>query len=179
MNARQPIASSTPDRTEQSLGKIAVQLPELIRMAHRVETVHKNKVNVPAGLASLLETIHEDLLGHMMKEENVLSPMLKSGEHPHIAKPISMMNAEHIRHRQALERVNALTNDATPPDGACNTWRALYLGIAQFNEDLTNYIHLENDPLFPASESAPATVSAPAPAKQTGCGGGGNGCGCH
>ena len=83
-----------------------------------------------------------------------------------------MMRAEHISHGEALDRVNALTNDATPPTGACNTWRALYTGIAQFNEDLINHIHLENNVLFPAFESAAA------PAK-SGCGGGGHGCGCQ
>jgi regulator of cell morphogenesis and NO signaling len=148
MNARQPIASNTPDRTEQSLGSIAVQLPELIRMAQRVETVHKNNANVPAGLASLLESINEDLLDNTAR-------------------------SEHIKHGEALDRINALTNDATPPQGACNTWRALYLGIAQFNNDLTNHIHPENNGQFPAYESAPE------PAKQSGCGGGGGGCGCQ
>ena len=142
-------------------------------MAHRVETVHKNNVSVPAGLASLLEAINEDLQDHMMKEENILFPMLKSGGHPHVVQPISMMRSEHISHSDTMDRVNALTNDATPPQGACNTWRALYLGIAQFNEDLINHIHLENNVLFPAFESAPE------PAKQSGCGGGGRGCGCQ
>ena len=34
------------------------------------------------------------------------------------------------------------------PQGACNTWRALYAGIAQLNDDLINHIHLENNVLF-------------------------------
>ena len=36
------------------------------------------------------------------------------------------------------------------PQGACNTWRALYAGIAQLNDDLINHIHLENNVLFPS-----------------------------
>lgn len=247
MNARQPLVSNTPDRTEQSLGSIAVQLPgatavfrelrldfccnghvslrqaahdknldladvvnqlsalehtedlpdemtatalvdhivaryhdvhrtqlpELIRMAHRVETVHQNNPNVPAGLAQLLESIRDDLLDHMVKEETVLFPLFKAGGNPQMGQPIDMMRAEHISHAEAMERVNALTNDATPPAGACNTWRALYLGIAQFNEDLINHIHLENNVLFPAFETENA------PATRSGCGGGGNSCGCQ
>ena len=43
----------------------------------------------------------------------------------------------------------ALTHDAQAPAGACNTWRALYAGIAQLNDDLINHIHLENNVLFP------------------------------
>jgi regulator of cell morphogenesis and NO signaling len=149
------------------------QLPELIRMAHRVETVHQNNPHVPAGLANLLEEMQQELLDHMMKEESILFPMLKTGGHPFVGQPIGMMRTEHINHGEALDRVNALTNDATPPTGACNTWRALYTGIAQFNDDLINHIHLENNILFPAFETTTAQT------KSTGCGGGGGGCGCQ
>ncbi len=50
----------------------------------------------------------------------------------------------------------ALTHDATPPQGACNTWRALYAGINQFSDDLIAHIHLENNQLFPQYEPARA-----------------------
>ena len=43
-----------------------------------------------------------------------------------------------------------------PPAGACNTWRALYAGIAQLHDDLINHIHLENNVLFPQFEAQPA-----------------------
>ncbi len=150
------------------------QLPELIRMALRVETVHKNTPHVPTGLADLLQVMQQELLDHMMKEEQILFPMLKSGGNPFVTQPISMMRAEHIHHGGMLDRLNALTNDATPPAGACNTWRALYSGIAQLNEDLIKHIHLENNVLFPAFEA-----SAHATRPTGGCGGGGHGCGCQ
>jgi regulator of cell morphogenesis and NO signaling len=54
------------------------QLPELIRMARRVEAVHRDHPLVPTGLADLLEEAEQDLLSHMMKEENILFPMLQS-----------------------------------------------------------------------------------------------------
>ncbi|MDR3370834.1 iron-sulfur cluster repair protein YtfE [Rhodoferax sp.] len=124
------------------------QLPELIRMASRVEAVHRENPQVPAGLADLLEVMEQELLSHMDKEESVLFPMLKAGGNPFINQPISMMRAEHVDHGAMLERLLTLTNDATPPDGACTTWRALYAGVAQFRDDLVNHIHLENNVLF-------------------------------
>ncbi|EER59952.1 protein of unknown function DUF542 ScdA domain protein [Acidovorax delafieldii 2AN] len=144
------------------------QLPELIRMAHRVEAVHRANPDVPAGLGDLLEEIQEELLSHMHKEEAILFPMLKSGGNPFVGQPIGMMRAEHVDHGAALDKLNALTNDATPPAGACNTWRALYAGIAQFGDDLVNHIHLENNVLFPQFEAAPAAAG--------GCGS--SGCAC-
>jgi len=148
------------------------QLPELIRMAHRVETVHRANPEVPAGLAELLEYMQADLLSHMQKEEGILFPMLKSGGNPFVTQPISVMRSEHVSHIAVIEKLNALTNNATPPAGACNTWRALFTGIGQLIEDLMNHIHLENNVLFPYYEAkARQNQSA------GGCGGSG-GCQC-
>ncbi len=148
------------------------QLPELIRMARRVEAVHRDNPQVPTGLAQLLETMEQELLAHMEKEEQILFPIMKAGGNPFVSRPIAMMRQEHIGHGQLLDHVLGLTNDATPPQGACNTWRALYAGIAQLSEDLINHIHLENNVLFPKFESA--QDASPAAAK--GCGSGGCGC---
>ena len=133
------------------------QLPELIRMARRVEAVHRDNPDVPAGLADHLETMEQELLSHMQKEELILFPMLKSGGNPFVNQPIGMMRLEHVDHGVALDTLLALAHDATPPAQACNTWRALYAGIAQLRDDLINHIHLENNVLFPAFDAVATT----------------------
>ena len=50
------------------------ELPELIRLAKRVEAVHKEHPSAPAGLASALEHILGELTMHMQKEELILFP---------------------------------------------------------------------------------------------------------
>ncbi len=112
------------------------QLPELIRMARRVEAVHRDRPDVPAGLADLLEGIKSEMLDHMAKEETILFPLFKAGGHPMVAHPIGVMRHEHVAHGAQLERLAALTHDHVPPPAACNTWRALYAGTRQFTEDL-------------------------------------------
>ena len=134
------------------------QLPELIRMARRVEAVHRDHAEAPHGLAELLENMEEELISHMLKEETILFPALKSGRNAIVSQPIAMMRTEHLDHGAQLDKLLALTQDATPPAGACNTWRALYAGIAQLNDDLINHIHLENNVLFiQFDESKPST----------------------
>ena len=177
------------------------QFPELIRMAHRVETVHRGRPGVPAGLGDFLEALQQELTTHMHKEEAVLFPMLKAGGNPFVVHPIAMMRAEHVDHAAALDHLDALTNNANSPAGACNTWRALYTGVAQLREDLVHHMHLENNVLFPQFEATTATATATQPAKAAvpaaaatapagaaianappqsgGCGGGGGGCGCQ
>jgi regulator of cell morphogenesis and NO signaling len=105
----------------------------------------------------------------MEKEEQIIFPNLRAGGTAMIAYPIGIMRQEHTSHGEMLEHLMGMTQDATPPDGACNTWRALYAGIAQLHDDLINHIHLENNVLFPRFE--------PQPMAQAGCGSG-SGCGC-
>ncbi len=131
------------------------QLPELVRMARRVEAVHRDHPAVPVGLATLLESMEAELLEHMEKEEQVLFPALEQ-DGLGVDGPIGVLRDEHTGHGALLEQLAALTGDHTPPLGACNTWRALYAGTAQLTEDLISHIHLENNLLFPRFEPAGA-----------------------
>jgi regulator of cell morphogenesis and NO signaling len=128
------------------------QLPELARMARRVEAVHRDHPQVPKGLANHLETMERELLEHMEKEEQILFPMLKAGGNPMVIHPIGMMRHEHVSHGAQLEKLNHLTSNHQPPEGACNTWQALYAGTARLTEDLIEHIHTENNLLFPQFE---------------------------
>lgn len=125
------------------------QFPELIRLANRVEQVHGNKADCPVGLAEHLWNMQQELESHMLKEEQILFPMLQRGmKLPQSQGPIAVMRFEHDQHGTALERMAELTNDITPPENACNTWRALYRGLEELRDDLMQHIHLENNILF-------------------------------
>ena len=125
-----------------------IQLPELARLARRVEHVHSDKPGCPLGLADHLTYMQQELESHMQKEEQILFPMLKAGHNNMVQGPISMMRFEHEQHGEGLDELARLTNDITPPAGACVTWRALYTGLTQLREDLMQHIHLENNILF-------------------------------
>jgi regulator of cell morphogenesis and NO signaling len=124
------------------------QLPELIRLAQRVEHVHAGRPDCPTGLAAHLERLYGELENHMQKEERMLFPMMVGGLQGMLTGPITVMRREHDDHGAALAVIDDLTNNITPPAGACNTWRALYLGLETFKTDLINHIHLENNILF-------------------------------
>lgn len=125
------------------------ELPELTRLARRVEAVHRENADVPHGLADLLEHMAGELGAHMCKEEQVLFPLMRQGGHPMISGPIAMMLSEHDDHGAQLRELERLTTDFTAPDGACTTWRALYAGSRKLADDLMEHIHIENNLLFP------------------------------
>lgn len=124
------------------------QLPELIRLAQRVEQVHGDRDDCPTGLTDLLRYLLQELESHMLKEEHILFPALLDGLGSKTAAPISVMRMEHEHHGEALQRLLELTRQITPPEDACNTWRALYRGLDEFVSDLMQHIHLENNVLF-------------------------------
>jgi len=130
------------------------QLPELIELATKVESVHADHPDVPRGLAVLLQQMHSELLDHMAKEEGVLFPMLARGGNSFVTHPICVMMSEHEEHARRLTQLMALTRQATPPAGACTTWVRLCTATKTFSEDLQKHIQLENTVLFPQFDSS-------------------------
>ena len=60
-----------------------------------------------------------------------------------------MMEAEHEDAGEILRQIFQLSDGYTPPSGACNTYRAFYAKLQEFEEDLHHHVHLENNILFP------------------------------
>lgn len=133
------------------------ELPELVTLARRVETVHARHPDMPHGLADLLERIRQELDSHMCKEELILFPAMARAEAATggLEAPISCMRHEHDDHGASLRELEALTRNFTLPDGACRTWQALYAGSAKLADDLMEHIHLENNLLFPRFTPSP------------------------
>lgn len=156
-----PEQNPIPDSVEELISHILERyhqvhrrdLPELRNLAVRVEKVHAEHPAVPVGLSDLLARIQGELESHMQKEEQVLFPLMLAGGNPMIVHPIGMMRHEHDSHGEELRVLAVLTNDMTLPDGACNSWRALYAGLAKLAKDLTEHIHIENNVLFPRFEA--------------------------
>lgn len=129
--------------------RLRAELPELIDMADKVERVHASKPTCPRGLASHLRMIHEAILDHMAKEEQVLFPMIRSGNRHRAGAPIRVMEQEHEDHGRNLEYLRTLTHDFVAPPEACATWKALCLRLNRLSDELMEHIHLENNVLFP------------------------------
>tara|TARA_R110002094_G_scaffold149604_5_gene138194 strand:- start:388 stop:1065 length:678 start_codon:yes stop_codon:yes gene_type:complete len=125
------------------------ELPRLLEMAQRVEKVHADKASCPHGLAKVIANLKADLIQHMEKEEQILFPMIVRGDGANAAAPIQVMEQEHVDAGDALTAIRKLTTDYQPPADACGTWRALYLGLDEFEQDLMKHVHLENYVLFP------------------------------
>lgn len=60
-----------------------------------------------------------------------------------------MMEAEHAAAGDELYVIRSLSNNYAPPEDACTTYRVSFSELKQFEEDLHQHVHLENNILFP------------------------------
>lgn len=134
------------------------ELPRLHAMTARVAQVHGGHTPSLVEVDHVFSGMAAELADHMMKEEQILFPAIKAmvrGESAPLPLdgPIACMLHEHDDAGAALARMRELTNGFTPPPEACNTYRALFAGLAELEEDLHVHIHLENSVLFPAAKA--------------------------
>ncbi|MCE9591723.1 MAG: iron-sulfur cluster repair di-iron protein [Planctomycetes bacterium] len=135
------------------------ELPRVGAMAKKVAAVHGANHPWTVELASVFAGFSAELDTHMVKEERVLFPWIrtleKSGrcDEGHcsgsIANPIRMMEHEHDNAGRAMERMRELSHGYTPPPGACNTFIAMLDGLARIESDMHQHVHKENNILFP------------------------------
>jgi regulator of cell morphogenesis and NO signaling len=126
------------------------ELPRLEQMARKVNSVHGERQ--PEVLPELLSTylgLKDELQQHMMKEEQILFPMIREGQGSMADGPVSVMESEHESAGKALKRLRELTHEYEVPADACNTWRALWHGLSALEGAMHEHIHLENNILFP------------------------------
>ncbi len=138
------------------------QAMPLIRM-HLEKVAGKHGDNFPfmKEVLELFGIIQEEMTTHMQKEENVLFPRIREMERlnlqksltnrpeSYLAAPISVMENEHEHAGDAMFRIRDLTNNYTIPEGACTTFRVCLSELKEFEDDLHEHVHLENNILFP------------------------------
>ncbi len=130
--------------------------------AAKVARVHGDGHPPVIKIYELFQLLSEELTSHMQKEEVILFPYInllvqaqktKTISEPskfgNIQNPINMMEHEHENAGNILKEIAVLSNNYTPPEWACNTFKALYAKLEEFEQDLHLHIHLENNILFP------------------------------
>jgi regulator of cell morphogenesis and NO signaling len=141
---------------------IRAELPRLQQFAQKVVSRHGESHPKLGKIQQLVESLGEELLQHLDKEEMILFPYVTSLERNlascgprslgcfgSVRNPIQVMMAEHDAAGEALAEIRELSQDFTPPEGACPTYRGFYAALADFERDLHQHVHLENNILFP------------------------------
>ena len=134
------------------------EMERLQLLADKALNAHGGNHPELVHLDELLTRLCDDLKPHMFKEEQVLFPyimaMVRAGAVPFarfgtVNNPIRMMMREHDTAGEILRELRALTSDYKVPADACISYQTLYQALENFEKDLHQHIHLENNILFP------------------------------
>ncbi len=140
---------------EKHHGYLKHELPRRHAMAQRVAQRHGGHTPSLIEVFHVFDTLATELDLHMQKEEMALFPAIEAlfseRASPPLDAPIECMLQEHSEADGCLARLRELTSGFIPPPEACNTYRALFAGLAELEVDLHTHIHLENSVLFPAT----------------------------
>ncbi len=141
---------------------VDAKIPEIQPYLDKVCRVHGQRHPELLEISKLFNESAEELSNHMVKEESIVFPYIRkmvaskqqktTMEKPHfgtIENPIQMMMQEHDTEGERFRRIEALTDNYTPPSDACNTYHVTFALLKEFQDDLHLHIHLENNILFP------------------------------
>lgn len=142
------------------------KIPVLVQFLNKLSSVHGSKHPELFEIQKLFFESANDLTQHMKKEELILFPYIKRmvsaknhdenlSEPPFgsVQNPIQMMKHEHDNEGERFRKISELSNNYTPPQDACNTYKVTFAMLNEFEQDLHKHIHLENNILFPSAEN--------------------------
>ena len=140
----------------------SAEIARLGPLFDKVCSVHGERHPELLNLRTTFQGLAQELTTHMMKEEMVLFPYIERMEESVIQNepilpapfgavqnPISMMEHEHDSAGNALRALRTSSNNYTAPADGCTSFQTLYKTLAEFEADLHQHIHLENNILFP------------------------------
>lgn len=144
---------------------VRFEIARLGKLLDKVVAVHGENHPELRQVQNVFYALSQDLMPHLMKEEQVLFPFIDRLEKAvasqmpvpmscfgTVANPIRMMEFEHDQAGDLLKEMRRVTSDFTVPEDGCFSYQALYNGLKGFEADLHQHIHLENNILFPKAK---------------------------
>lgn len=134
----------------------------LVALLQKVCAAHAENHPELLQVQSAFRVLQADLDQHMFKEERVLFPYIMQLEAAQLANhslpqapfgtmrnPLAVMTLEHDAAGDILREIRRLSRDFSLPEDACLSYQTLYAALEEFEADLHQHIHLENNILFP------------------------------
>jgi iron-sulfur cluster repair di-iron protein len=172
---RASLASLTRHIVQTHHSYVRKEIPRINALLEKVQSRHGTVHPELTAMKLVFGFIGEDMLNHMQKEEQVLFPYIEQLERGSadgtpppatpfgsVTRPVDCMMRDHEKAGKEMQQIRDLSEEFTLPEGACPTYRALYDGLREFEQDLHCHVHLENNILFPRAIELEAKACAPA-----------------
>jgi regulator of cell morphogenesis and NO signaling len=166
-----PLTDLTRHIREKHHRYVREAIPQIRTLLDKVKGKHGGNHPEIATIEKLFLAMARELIMHMQKEEQILFPYINalefsahgngSLEPPFfqtVRNPVQAMMKEHDAAGDLLRQLRKATSDYTAPADACPTYLALYQSLREFEADLHQHVHLENNILFPRAVELEAAV---------------------
>lgn len=145
-------------------GYCRTEIPRVQALLEKVAQVHgaRHPELIPMKLA--FGFVAEEMLDHMLKEEQILFPYIKGLEQASaqgvlppvtvfgsVARPIECMMRDHEKAGNEMQQIRESSQGYAVPNDGCITYKALMDALREYEQDLHRHVHLENNILFPKS----------------------------
>ena len=131
------------------------ELPLISQNVTKVFRVHGEDSPHLGEMHRLFNLLREELLQHTAKEEASEFPkMLAYSQNPseagleELRGLLHNLEEEHDGAGELLREIRRVTNDFTPPEHACTTYRLTYARLEELEGMTFEHVHLENNILF-------------------------------
>lgn len=141
---------------------VTEKMPLISQYLHKLCRVHGSQHQELLAINTLFLESTSELAAHMKKEEQVLFPYIRKmvGAQVHgvaltppvfgsVQRPVHSMMHEHDAEGERFREIARLSNHYNPPADACTTYRVTYGLLREFENNLHQHVHLENNILFP------------------------------
>ena len=128
----------------------------LLQFLDKLCRVHGERHPELFKINELFTLSSQNLIVHLRDAEEKLFPYIREKEQNSEAAfggdlqaYIEKLQAVYQTEKERFEEIARVSDDFTPPEGACTTYRVTFQMLNEFDEYLQLYIHLENNILFP------------------------------
>jgi len=166
-----PLADLTRRIRERHHQYVRGAIPRIKTLLEKVKAKHGKNHRELADIQMLFIEVGQEMIMHMQKEEQILFPYIDAVERAvnekrtveppffgTVRNPIQAMMSEHDSAGELVKQIRKATSEYRPPADACTSFEALYQDLRQFEEDLHEHVHLENNILFPRAAEMEAAV---------------------
>lgn len=131
------------------------ELPKISELIFKILKVHGKNHEELFKIHKLFNTLRTELEEHLIKEEELLFPMIKEYEveksnlnKQKILNVLDELEKEHVGAGDIIKELREITEHYTEPKGVCKTFELTYKNLMKLEQDTFQHIHLENNILF-------------------------------
>ena len=169
-----PLRDLTGHIRERHHRYVREAIPRLRALLAKVRGKHGEKHREIEEIEKLFGNVGREMIAHMQKEEQILFPYIEalersadgngSVEAPFfqtVRNPVHAMMKEHDAVGDLVKQIQKASDGFRVPADACTSYKALCQGLRQFEADLHEHLHLENNILFPRAVELEVTAVRP------------------